>query len=70
MGQTLTNSLIATQDIRRDDDRCKPLMQLYLSCVEQKTHGLSDGDDCSPEATAYKACRVEESKKSIKDCYQ
>lgn len=28
-----------------------------VSCVEGKTHGLRDGDECEEEVAAYKDCR-------------
>ena len=40
-------------------DVCEPFMQAYLSCVESKTRGLSEGDECMIEASAYKKCRIE-----------
>jgi hypothetical protein len=44
-------------------DPCKPLIESYLSCVEGKTRGLSEGDECKQEAEIYKKCRKEHNKK-------
>lgn len=43
----------------RDDriDPCAGAMAAYLKCVEGKTAGLRDGDECAEEGSEYKACR-------------
>jgi hypothetical protein len=47
-------------------DPCKPMMESYLECVEGKTRGLSEGDECLQEAESYKKCRKENNKNTKK----
>ena len=42
------------------------MMESYLECVEGKTRGLSEGDECLQEAESYKKCRKENNKNTKK----
>ena len=48
-------------------DRCAPLLDSYLACVESKSKGMSDGDECTEETIKYKACRAEQKGGVAKD---
>ena len=41
-------------------DKCAPMLQTYVNCVEGKSRGLKEGDECIDESTIYKQCRAAE----------
>ena len=47
-------------------DPCDAAMQAYLKCVEGHKDGLTEGDDCTPEASAYKECRKQQQQSTQK----
>ncbi|CAN0258604.1 unnamed protein product [Ectocarpus sp. 6 AP-2014] len=51
-----------------EKDPCLEAMGAYVRCVEGKTDGLREGDECTEEVEAYKNCRqlVREAKKLAK----
>lgn len=48
---------------QRKVDPCLALLDQYTACVAQHEKGLSEGDDCTKEASAYKTCRRSEKQK-------
>jgi hypothetical protein len=49
---------LVTDKLGLNKDPCKPDLDTYLKCVQSKTNGLTEGDDCTAEAIVYKNCRA------------
>lgn len=61
MGNSSSSGSSSSAAYDSSKDPCDAAMQVYLKCVESHKDGLTEGDDCTPEATAYKECRKKSS---------
>jgi len=62
---TLTEKKESQSD--KKEDPCRELLTRYTDCVSSHTKGLSEGDDCGAEATAYKECRRKDKEQKLKN---